>query len=158
MRIIVPFLLLSILFITSCGGGSSVSPPHDLTGLMGNWEYHRDDQDVIVHATGGDVVFPTFYYDAWVIDQSRIKRPGYQDLLDWEYDGKVLKVTEPFEMGIDDAECGICSATGTIRWTIPIEYGATEATMSGVGDVSLTTESCGNGSATFNVTGSLTKD
>jgi len=144
-----------VLFLSSCGGGSTTPASHDLAGLEGTWDYTIVCNGVI-SGSGGSVTYNETFIGYWIIGRnSVIDQDG--DPWVWAYDGSTLTLDWGGNETFQDPDCGEIYATGSDHATIPIVSGATTANITGNSNVNFYTEFCGDISGNLPITGNMTK-
>jgi hypothetical protein len=146
---------LMLLAVSCGGGGSAVTPTHDLTGLEGIWDITLNI-DGMMKTPEGDYEYHDTQSGNWIIDATHVKN-GNGDNLVWAYDGNILVVSMNYSSSDYDFDCGDIMTTGTIKSIIHIQPGQTSSSVNGQMQLTISTDYCGNGYANCSLTGNFSK-
>jgi len=157
-------IILAIIMISGCGGGSGnpITPaPKDLSGLEGAWTGSI--------SITGSIDFPAygnFYAESFPVAQTRpvewhftkntiTKSDGGEYI--WTYDGKLLTLKYSCTEQIEDetGECNTINISDVVVMTIPLEPTSTSGIVTGSIEETWTTESCGTGYGVLEVNGNI---
>ena len=146
----------AMLFLSSCGDGTTTPGSHDLTGLEGTWDYTLTAHGT-VDGPGGSSADGQTETGYWVIStNSVIDQNG--DPWGWSYDGSTLTLDygESMSMPADPA-CGEILVTTSTELAIPVTSGATAAVVSGTATIDFDAELCDDVTGSLPADGNMTK-
>ncbi len=156
LMLLAGIMLLSI----NCGGGGSnpTLPPgdRDLSGLEGNWTVNLSYSGTIKGSDGSKVDIADSGTGTWIITRNKITKSDGEPFA-WSYNGSTLYIQENATVADYDSDCGDIIGSIVVLLTIKISPGATIATISGFGNISMSSDYCGKASGKVNYSGNMSR-